>query len=274
MNVNPNELLYVIPGLGMMLVAAVAAVYWWRVSRVPIRWFWVGAGLWTVAVLLKILCAVFTNAAVIGAMKETLPYPLLVLGGGLYVGIQSSLFEMGFTLLAVLVWRQLGRDAGRAIAIGVGAGAFEAFLLGIVSLAAILAMLAGVPGTEPIREQLEGVAAVTPVAWLAAPAERTIAILCHASTRALILLGAVRRRPMMVFWGFLIFTLLDGVAGAAHVSGKLGSFSVWWIELAILPFAVASVPILQWCYSRWRDTGEEPVESAVDAGPTPSADPQ
>ena len=88
MNVNPDELLYLVPGVGMMIVAVVAAVFWWRVARVPIRWFWVGAGLWAVAVLLKIVCALLTNAAVIGAMKEALPYPLLVLGGGLYVGIQ------------------------------------------------------------------------------------------------------------------------------------------------------------------------------------------
>jgi hypothetical protein len=258
MNTNPPMLVYLVPGPAMMLVALVAAVSWWRVSRARIRWFWAGVGLWTVAVVLKFACAALANAAVIGFLKRELPYPLLVAGGGLYVGLQSSVFEMGLTLAAVLVWRQLGRDAGRAIAVGVGAGAFEAFLLGAVSLAAMLAVLAKVPGTEPIGKQLDAVAAVTPLFWLAAPAERIIAILCHASTRALILLGVVHRRPMMVFWGFLIFTLLDGVAGAVHVSGKMGAFSVWWIELAVLPFALVSIPILRWCYWRWREPAGGP----------------
>jgi len=79
------------------------------------------------------------NKAVIGFMKESPSYPLQVLGGGLFLGIQSSLFEIGLTFLAVLIWRQLGRDADRAIGIGIGAGAFEALLLGIASFIAILA---------------------------------------------------------------------------------------------------------------------------------------
>jgi hypothetical protein len=262
MNVNPDELIWLVPGLGMMLVATIAAVYWCRAARCQVRWLWVGAGLWTVSVALKLACALLTNGPVLGFMKENLPYPLLVIGGGMYVGIQSSVFEMGFTLLAVLIWRQLGRDANRAIGIGVGAGAFEAFLLGITTFAVMVALAAGVPGLEKIGAELETAAAVTPLLWLVGPAERVIAILCHASSRALILLGAVHRRPMLVFWGFLIFTLLDGVAGAAHVSEKLGTFSMWWIELAILPFAVVSVPILLWCYQRWprsEECADEPT---------------
>jgi hypothetical protein len=41
--------------------------------------------------------------------------------------------------------------------------------------------------------------------------------------------------------------LLDSIAGAAQLSEKLGTFSLWWIELAILPFGLISVPILRWC---------------------------
>ena len=71
-----------------------------------------------------------------------------------------------------------------------------------------------------------------------------IAILVHASSRALILLGITSRRPLMVFWGFLIFTLLDSVPGAAYAVGMVGTVSLWWFELALLPFALVSVPIL------------------------------
>jgi len=250
-------LIYLVPGLGMMLVAVVAVVEWYRISGVQARWFWVGAGLWTIAVVLKLVCALLTNAAVLGFLKGVLPHALFVVGGGLYVGVQSSLFEMGFTLLAGLLWRQLGKDSARAIAIGVGAGAFEAFLLGFAMTAGITALLFGAPGTENVGEQLKAQEAVTPLLWLAGPVERIIAVLVHASTRGLILLGITFRKPLMVFWGFLIFTSLDGVAGAALVSGSLGTISAWWIELALLPFALISVPILRWCSRRFPSRAPE-----------------
>src|SRR5262249_55523572 len=130
-----NELLPIFAsGFGMMFVAVVAVVLWWRIARVQLRWYWVGAALWAVAVILKIICALLANGPVLNALKG-LPDPLSVVLGGLYLGVQSSVFEMGLTLLAVYIWRQLGRDAARAITIGVGAGAVEALLLGIAPVA-------------------------------------------------------------------------------------------------------------------------------------------
>lgn len=260
-----NVAISLIPAVGMMMVASAAVIYWYHVSKLQPRWFWVGAGLWTVAMALKIVCSLLTNKAAIGFMKESLSYPLMVLGGGLFLGIQSSLFEIGLTLLAVLIWRQLGRDATRAIGIGTGAGAFEALLLGMASFVAILAYLSRLPGTEKMREGIDAVAAATPCFWLLGPIERMIAILVHASSRALVLLGVTKRRHMLVFWGFLIFTLLDGVAGAVLVSGKIGKISRWWPELAFLPFALISIPILRWCYARWCRGGEDGIEPETSA---------
>jgi hypothetical protein len=238
-------------GLGMMFVAIVAVVLWWWISRVQIRWYWVGVGLWTVAVALKVVCALLTNGPMFSALKG-LPHPLYVALGGLYLGVQSSIFEMGLTIAAVLIWRQLGRDAGRAIAIGVGAGAFEALLLGIAPVATVVALMqVQSPEMDKIKAQLETVAASTPLYWLAGPVERITAILCHASTRALILLGIDKQKYLMAFWGFLLFAMLDGVAGGAHAAELIGTASLWWIELAILPFGIISVPILVWCYRRW-----------------------
>jgi hypothetical protein len=239
-------------GFGMMVVAIASAIAWRRISHAGFRWFWIGAGLWTAAVAVKVVCALLTNAAVIGYLKSHLPYQVQVACGGLFLGIQSSLCEMGFTLLAVWFWRQLGQEAGRAIAIGVGAGAFEAFLLGLAQCVTAAVVIVGLPGTESIGEDLAKGVAVTPLMWLIGPVERVIAILCHASSRTLILLGMANHRLMMIVWGFVLFTSLDGIAGAVHVSGKLGTFSPWWIELALLPFALVSIPILRWCYKKYR----------------------
>jgi hypothetical protein len=245
--------------LGMMLVAVVAVVFWRRKSHAAFRWFWIGAGLWTVAVAVKVGVALLSNKAVIGLLKAHLSDSLLLACGGLFAGIESSLCEIGLTLLAVLIWRQLGKEAGRAIAVGVGAGAFEAFLVGVGVLVPVIIVLAGLPAAEKLSDQLGMAAAIAPLSWLAGPVERVIAILVHASSRALVLLGVAHHRVGMILAGFAIFTAVDAVAGAAHISGKLGTFSVWWIELAILPLALVSIPILQWCYRRW---GSEETNSS------------
>jgi uncharacterized membrane protein YhfC len=249
-----NALIGLIPAVGMMAVGVVA-ILWYRVATgAAWKWFWIGAALWTVAVAIKVAIALVSNAAVIGFLKSQLSHPAYVVAGASYVGIQSSLCEMGITWLAVLIWRQLGKDAERAIAVGVGAGALEAFLLGATVLIGIIVMLANLPGAETVRAQLINSDKSTPLVWLVAPVERIIAILVHASTRALVLLGTAHRKPLMVVCGLLIFTFIDGVAGAAHLSGALATISVWWIELALLPFAIISVFVLKWCFSRWGPT--------------------
>jgi hypothetical protein len=103
-------------------------------------------------------------------------------------------------------------------------------------------------------------AAASALVWLAGPVERVIAILCHTSSRALVLLSVARRRWAFFWYGFAIMTGIDAIAGAAHLSGALGRFSVWWIEAAIAPFALASLPILAWCLRHWPEEAQAGME--------------
>jgi hypothetical protein len=57
-------------------------------------------------------------------------------------------------------------------------------------------------------------------------------------------------------------TGIDAVAGWAHLSGFLGTESVWWIELYIAPFAVISIPLIMWCLRNW------PVDEEKATGPS------
>lgn len=241
----------VVSGLGQVLVACTAIACWYLVSGIQARWFWAGAALWAVAVAWKMLCARMIDKPVIGFLHAHLSYPALVIVGGLFTGFESSLFEMGVTILGVLIWPSLGQGAGRAIAIGIGAGAIEALLLGIYGLVVGFVRHAGRSRSPIPSKQIVIEDTATPLFWLVAPVERTIAVLCHASSRALVILGATNGNFAMIFWGVVLFALLDGVAGAAHISGKLETISLWWIEFALSPFALASVPILMWCYEKY-----------------------
>jgi hypothetical protein len=210
--------------------------------------------LWIVAVAIKVAVALAINEPITSWLRQNLSYSAYIAATGFYLGVLSSATEIGLTILAVAVWRQLGRDAGRAIAIGMGAGAIEAFLIGAVGIGAVAVALSGLPGTEEIRQRLTGApgGAATPLIWLIGPVERVLALLVHAPSRALVLLGVAHKRPWMVWSGLAIFTAVDGVAGGAAVfRTKHTDFSLWWIELAIAPLALLGVFILRWCYQRW-----------------------
>jgi hypothetical protein len=250
-----------LPGAGMILVACAALWYWRRVSGASARWFWIGAALWFVAVVIKSIIAILSNPVVLKAIKEYSSPAAFVATGGLFIGIESSLCEIGLTILAGLIWKRLGDNAGRAIAVGVGAGAFEAVVLGVANLAGTVAWRAGVPGTEPLGEMLRIAAASTPVFWLAGPVERVIAILVHAASRGLVLVGIRHARFGMIALGFLIFTLIDALTGGMQLSGSLGSVSLWWIELLLSSSAIVSIPSIWWLFRSFGGEKEKPDKS-------------
>jgi len=261
----PRELLRLLPaGPLMILVALGFTLGSWYWSRARWRWWWAGAGVWAVGVGLKIGWALLLNKPILHGLEAVLPRTAYVIVGGLYVGVLTGIFEIGATYLAARIWRRLAATAPRAMFVGVGAGSFEAVLLGTVGLAGTLVVVSGLPGTEPALAAVALVPATTPVVWLVSPVERVIAILCHVSSRTLVLLGVATHRSSRFWYGFLLLTAVDAIAGVAHVSGQLGWFSLWWLELAIAPLAVLSVPATLWCLRHWpADT--PPREAAADS---------
>lgn len=257
----PDSALLAASGCGMLLVAAISVMVCRFRAASKYRWLWIGAGLWTIAVVLKIVASVTTYASILAILEQSLPRPAYLVAGSLFVGVASAFFEIGLTLVAVLVWRELGQFASKAIGIGLGAGAFEAAVLGLSVLSTSLVVYLGVPGTEKVSEAVHATGASAFTLCLVPPIERTLAILCHTSSRALVLLGVAHRRWAMVLAGAAIFSFIDSVAGFAHLSGALQTYSVWWTELAIAPAALISIPAICWCAKTF------PVPNPPDIAP-------
>jgi uncharacterized membrane protein YhfC len=242
-------------GALMMLIALTAVFTWWFHSRVQWRWFWAGAGIWTVGVALKFAVALPLNPVIIG---KSGPVGWKLCLGSTYLGFMTGIFEIGVTLAAALIWRRLAAEPARAVAVGLGAGAFEALLLGLAAFAGSLVALAS-GQTELALNSLAAITAHTPLLWLTGPAERAIAILAHTASRVLVL-RAVAGRRWLGFWaGFGWLSALDLLAGLALLTGMTTSGSLWLIELMILPVGVLSIPLTAWAVRRW------PIHGA-DAG--------
>jgi hypothetical protein len=248
---NINLYWSLVSAAGMMLVAIVAVLSWQAFTSLRYRWFCVGAALWFAAMAVK-EAIVPIDAVVFPRVVRSVPPAVLT--GGLYVGLECAVCEIGLTLLAVLIWPQLGRDAERAIGIGVGAGAFEACFLAAFAAAPIIGALVGWFDSESVRTRVDRASQLTTAFWLVPSVERIIAILGHAATRALVLLGATRRRPWMIFWAFAIFAAGDAIVTAVHMLGIVDQRSMWWLELAYFPLAVVSIPVIYWCYSQYRSS--------------------
>jgi uncharacterized membrane protein YhfC len=247
---------------GLMILIGLAGVGTWAlISGTPFRWFAAGAAIWTVGVLLK-----FGVHYPLRSWSLAVPGPnktlLELMAGSIYTGLMTGVFEIGITLAAALLWRRLAAESKHAIAVGVGAGSFEALLLGAMVLVSTIAALAG----KPNNGYMQGLAASgvsTTLFWLVGPVERVITIACHIASRTLVL-RAVAGRTWWGFWaGFALLSGVDTVAGAVHLSEFLKFRSVWWAELACLPFAMISLPLVRWAVARWPPDAAESVVAKV-----------
>jgi hypothetical protein len=249
-------------GALMMLIALAAVLTWWFHCRVQWRWFWAGAGIWTVGVALKFAVALPVNPVLFGKGGHAVGWKLCI--GATYCGLMTGVFEIGITLAAALVWRRLAAEPARAVAVGLGAGAFEALLLGLAACAGSLVALAS-GQTEPVLKSLAGIGAHTPLLWLAGPVERVIAILAHTASRVLVLRAVAGRRCLGFWAGFGWLSAVDSLAGVALLTGMTTSCSVWLIELMILPFGVLSVPLTRWTVRHWPTTTAGNIDSEPPA---------
>ena len=65
--------LYLVSGIGMLSVALIGATLWrWRTGA-QWRWFWIGAGVWFVAVVGKVVWSLLINPPLFELMKEHWP---------------------------------------------------------------------------------------------------------------------------------------------------------------------------------------------------------
>jgi hypothetical protein len=204
--------------------------------------------IWTVAVAVKFGIAIPLNGPLLTGLKLSLPYWAYLSVGTIYGGVMTGITEVLFTFAAALIWPRMAATAPRAVAVGVGAGAFEAALLAIVAAAGTL---------------ISGFGATTLLGALVPAIERIIAIFCHVASRVLALMSVASRRWVLFWYGFALLSGIDAVAMYLHLSGKVNTLSFWTAEALIAPFALISIPIIRWCISHW-PPGLESSANATD----------
>jgi uncharacterized membrane protein YhfC len=210
----PPSAVFLLTGMGMMTVAVIAIMGWrWRTGA-PWAAFGLGALAWTVGVALKFGLSLTTNPLIRQGLDRVLPESASAPVFWMYIGLLTGIFECGVALLFVKRTRLKGAGWDTAVAFGIGFGAIEAFLLGIIQFVGLLTAIAfwgQMP--EDARIALTQTPIAFGLAYVPLPvAERLSALMAHVFTSVLIIYG-VRVRDGRWFWlSFVYKSALDAFA--------------------------------------------------------------
>jgi uncharacterized membrane protein YhfC len=242
-------------GIGMVLVA-VAYIVYAALHHLGWAYLGLGAAAWVGSVIVKFAWAIPINPQVYGALTGALPGGLATAVFSLYVGSLTGVFEvLGVWLL--LRYTKLGRATwGRALAFGIGFGAFEALWLGISSFASVLTAILA-PATLPIGA-LEQIVAQSSAPYLIAPPwERFFTVLVHAATNLLLFYALARRQVRWLWAAFVYKTAIDTVAAWAQLSGLVASLAgVWAVETVVALLGIAGWVVIRSLEDRYPQSGE------------------
>ena len=242
-----------IPGIGMTLVALLAAAWALRKGGTWRMLGW-GALFWAFTVALKFAFAIPVNTPLSQLLGVSYQNPLSV--GNIifyiYVGALTGIFEV---LVAWLVLRKraLGRASWKqALAFGVGFGAFEALLLGLLALTQSVGVLLS-PDTLPIYT-LGSMANNNNVLFAIAPVvERISVIFAHVFTCVAIFYAIAVRQPKWMWMAVLYKTVLDAPAGLAQFTGLNTLDKLWALEGVILLIGLVGL------WAAWRISQRYPA---------------
>jgi uncharacterized membrane protein YhfC len=240
-------------GLGMIAVA-IGFVIYAALRRLGWGYLGLGALAWVVTVALKFAWAIPINPSVYNGLYDALPEVIAAPLFYLYVGALTGIFEVAIVWL-VMRYTRLGRVSwNRALAFGIGFGAVEALLLGLSSLATVLAALVA-PGIFPL-EALEQVSRLNNILYGLSPiAERFFTVLVHILSNVLIFYAVAQRKPRW-FWLALIYkTGIDAVAAFAQVWGLETLAKIWAIEAVVALWGIVGWLGIRWVRQRYSDQG-------------------
>jgi len=252
-SVNP---LFLLSGIGMIVVAIAAVMYWKKYSGIQWSFFFWGALAWIVGVTLKAGASIPTPAIMNQVRNILSPHfaePVL----WIYIGLLTGIFECGATLGFAYIQKIRKADWNQSVGFGVGFGAVEALLVGISSLLMVLVVIY-IPDKLP-PEFLKFITSGNSLWCIPAPIiERMITLPVHALSCVLILYAVQKQEWKWFYLSFAYKTVVDAIAGFIHTTyglENLTTLSTWGMELVFLPFGIIGVLGLCAFRNKWTQLG-------------------
>lgn len=232
-------------GIGMIVVALGFLAYA-IVRRLGWKYLLFGALMWFGTVAVKFALAIPLNPMVYRALTGGANEGIGVLVFDLYVGALTGLTEVLIVFL-VLRYSRWGKvEWNRALAFGIGFGAFEALLLGVSSFATMLVALLAPQSLPP--ELLSQLKIADNVLFSVAPiVERFFTIWVHILSNGLLFYAVVVKQVRWFWLAFVYKSLIDAWAAWGQLAGMTATVEqVWVLEAVVIVWG-----IIGWVGTRW-----------------------
>ncbi|MCZ2127975.1 MAG: YhfC family intramembrane metalloprotease [Anaerolineales bacterium] len=237
---------YPISFLGMILLPLLAGWYFSRKFNLSWKLFLAGG--------LTFIASQIPHIPLVMALNATLQ-SLGLVATALILGLLAGLFEETARYVLFKFILKNSRSWKEGFFVGLGHGGTEAILLGVISAATFIGMLAyrsmdssalaSVP-PEQLELAKQQIAMYWSVPWyhtLLGLAERVFAICAHLALSTMVLYGLVSKKAYWYWLAVLWHTALDAVA--VYFAQKVNALI---LESFIGLFAIASVGIVIWLH--------------------------
>ena len=248
------EELFLLSGVGMLLVALLSVVYWKLKRGVAIKFFFWGALFWFVGVGLKFAWGLPLNQPIINFIKSIFPAVIAGPVSWIYVGLLTGIFECGMILLSIYLVKSLRKATwDEANAYGIGFGAIEAFILGAISILRIMVVLFI---SDQLPQDILDTLALPESYWqIPIPViERMSALFIHIFTAVAIFYAYITRKWSWFWISFGYKTIVDVVAAYLHLAVGISNLTLtgWWIVQGVFVIlAIAGIIGLRIVPVKW-----------------------
>lgn len=235
-------------GTGMILVALGFFAYA-IVRRLGWKYLVFGALMWFGTVAVKFVLAIPINPILYRVLTGGANEGIGVLVFDLYVGTLTGLTEVLIVWLVLRYSRWGQVEWKRALAFGIGFGAFEALLLGVSSLASTLVALL-MPQEIPAAALSQFKMAENVLLGIAPIIERFFTIWVHILSNVLLFYAVVIKQARWFWLAFVYKSLIDAWAAWGQLAGMTATVEqVWVLEAVVIVWGV-----IGWLGTRWVQT--------------------
>lgn len=198
------------------------------------------------------------------ALEDSMPYLAFLWMQSIVLGAWQGVAAALGVIAVVSVGKSIREKPSYVIAAGIGAGALEMIVTGLISLLGLAIMFGGGAKSDMAQFRQAYDMAVTPLLPLAEPLILTLTTVCYVAGTLLAVYGLRSKSAAAVLGGSAFFAAVLSAVSASRTITLFGPETRWVILAVLLPVAGLAYVTARRNLAAWRESPRA-GESALDA---------